>query len=544
MLETRRPLATGTGKTLIFSGYPLTNASEQSGMIGITQSANLWVDLVYSQGLRRIDPRGLPSALLAQHGTSIALEFLDQPFRLELRVENAPRQYSADSSTILTLDADQVRNETTIDVQRVRGRLFEIEIGVSPELKAVTAGPAELIESTTPPAHEPAAGAPPAQAERTLKLRLTAQGRDQKSLSLKLAGRQDAPTSGEARLGLFTPRGAVSNEASFSLYTGRDLTVESLDETLFNDAPRDASTVDGKLTANVFGAAAPPSLRLRSNRNPSVLKVRLEHHPLAVTHETKVSARVDRLGVDVGQQSAVQVRYGAVRSLIVRIPSKASSRWTVSAKEAISRENLGATKDGARRFRLTFDRPIVDASTLAFRFRIPLGRSLESAEPTPFKIPWIQIEEGTAGDSAFDLTPDPDVKLTLNDPSWVRVQDDDSDHPETASSLHLHLIPGATAPNGLNVAAELVESVSLPRLIVSRALLAATLGFDDDLRVHAWYALDAHPESLSLSLPEGARWIRGASTVAPSTRSSPRTRRKLPVQPASRIARPIGRRRA
>ena len=62
--------------------------------------------------------------------------------------------YRADSSTKLTLDADQVRNETTIDVQRVRGRLFEIEIGVAPELKAVTAGPAELIESTTPPAQE------------------------------------------------------------------------------------------------------------------------------------------------------------------------------------------------------------------------------------------------------------------------------------------------------------------------------------------------------------------------------------------------------
>ncbi len=506
VMETRRPLSKGAGKTLIFSGYPLTNASEQSGMIAITQSENLWVDLVHIQGLRRIDPRGLPSALLAQPGTSIALQFLDQPFRLELGVEDAPPLYRADSTTKLTFEADQVRNETTIDVQRVRGRLFEIEIGVSPELKVPTAGPADLIESTTPTARNGAAGAPPAHSERILKLRLTALGRDQKSLSLKLVGLQDAPTSGEARLGLFTPRGAVSTTASFSLYTGRDLTVESLDEPLFHAAPREASTVDGKPLSDVFGVAEPPSLRLQSTRNPSALKVRLEHHPLGITHETKVSAQVDRLGVEVRQESAVQVRFGAVRSLIVRVPPRASSRWTVSAKEAITRESLGAAKDGARRFRLTFDRPIVDASTLAFRYRLPLGRSLDSAEPTSFAIPAFQIEEGTAGDCVFDLTPDPNVTLTTSDPSWSRVQD--ADLPGTASTLRFRLIPGATAPNGLNVAAELVESVPLPRLVVSRALLAATLGFDDDLRVHAWYALDAHPASLSLSLPEGARWIR------------------------------------
>ena len=509
VLETRRPLSTGAGKTVTFSGYPLTNASEQSGMIAITQSENLWVDLIHAQGLRRIDPRGLPSALLAQPGTSIALQFLDQPFRLELGVEDAPPLYRADSSTKLTLDADQVRNETTINVQRVRGRLFEIEIGVAPELKAPTAGPAELIESATPMARDGAAAGLPARSERILKLRLTALGRDQKSLSLKLVGRQDAPTSGEARLGLFTPRGAVSTSAAFSLYTGRDLTVESLDEPLFNEAPRDDGKAEGELFASVFGSAAsPPSLRLRSTRNPGVLKVRLEHHPLEITHETKVSAQIDRLGVDVRQESAVRVRYGAVRSLIVKVPAKTASSWTLSSKEAIPREDLGAAPDGARRFRLTFDRPIVGTSTLAFRYRLPLGRSLGSAEPTSFPISWIQIEEGTAGDCVFDLTPDPNVKLTMNDPSWSRAQDADADLPGTASTLRYRLIPGATAPKGLNVSAELVESVSLPRLVVSRALLAATLGFDDDLRVHAWYALDAHPASLSLSLPEGARWIR------------------------------------
>jgi len=511
VLETRRPLPAGAGKTLVFSGHPLTNAGEQSGMIAVTQGANLWVNLESAQGLRRIDPRDLPSALLAQPGTSIALQFVDQPFRLALGIKDAPPLYRADSTTKLTLDADTVRNETTIDVQRVLGQLFEIEIGVAPELKLVSAGPPELIESRTPP-QEQGAGPSTAQSDRILKLRLTALGRDQKSLSLKLVGRQDDPGSGDARLGLFTPRGAVSTSAVFELYGGRDLTIESLDEALFDDSTRDPSATDVKIEArlaNVFGGAAPPSLRLRSNRNPSVLKVRLQRHSREITHETRVAARVDRLGVDLRQESTVRVRYGSIPSLVVKVPPKVSSRWEVMLKERVPREDLGPTEDGSRRFRLKFERPITDSATLTFQqYRLPLGKSLDPATPTPIQIPWIQIEEGTSTGCSVEMSSDPDVKVAANDPSWTRAEDDVLDRPDAAADVRRRLIPGAASPNGLSVSAELVESVELPRLIASRALIAATLGFEDDLRIRAWYALDTPPRSLALTLPEGARWIR------------------------------------
>jgi hypothetical protein len=99
------------------------------------------------------------------------------------------------------------------------------------------------------------------------------------------------------------------------------------------------------------------------------------------------------------------------------------------------------------------------------------------------------------------------VKVAADDPSWTRAEDDGLDRAD-AADLRRRLIPGAAAPNGLSVSAELVKSVALPRVIASRALIAASLGFDGDLRVRAWYALDTHPRSLALSLPEGARWIR------------------------------------
>jgi hypothetical protein len=101
------------------------------------------------------------------------------------------------------------------------------------------------------------------------------------------------------------------------------------------------------------------------------------------------------------------------------------------------------------------------------------------------------------------------------------------------------LIPGASAPRGLNVTAERIESVALPRLIVSRALLASTLGADEDLRVRVWYAVDAHPEALVLSLPEGARWIRAlvdgrvVEQIEPEADGA-RYRFDLPAEPSGR----------
>ena len=62
-METRRTLAAGSAGTYSFAGFPLVHAKEQSGAIGITQSANLWVSVTAAHGLRRIDPRELPPKL-------------------------------------------------------------------------------------------------------------------------------------------------------------------------------------------------------------------------------------------------------------------------------------------------------------------------------------------------------------------------------------------------------------------------------------------------------------------------------------------------
>ena len=63
VMETRRTFPPNAPKTYAFSGFPLSNAVEQSGAIGITQSANLWINVTTAQGLHRIDPRELPTEL-------------------------------------------------------------------------------------------------------------------------------------------------------------------------------------------------------------------------------------------------------------------------------------------------------------------------------------------------------------------------------------------------------------------------------------------------------------------------------------------------
>ncbi len=74
VMETRRAFPIAAPRTYAFSGFPLGNAAEQSGAIGITQAANLWVQVKAAQGLHRIDPRELPTELRAaghHHGLPV-----------------------------------------------------------------------------------------------------------------------------------------------------------------------------------------------------------------------------------------------------------------------------------------------------------------------------------------------------------------------------------------------------------------------------------------------------------------------------------------
>ncbi|AMV37127.1 hypothetical protein [Planctomyces sp. SH-PL62] len=501
VLETRRP-ASGT-RLLNFSGYPLTDAGEQSGFLGVTHGPNLFVNVAKSQGLRRIDPRDLPTALKARPGTTLALQFLEQPFALAIGVEDAPPLFSTEAVAELSLDPEVVRNETTLEVRRVRGTLFEVEVAVPADMKVVSVGPPDLVEAATPPQPDAAAAAAdPADAERILKIRLTSQARDRPAFSLKLSGRQPAPGPGDVRLGLFAARGAVSTNAAFVVRAGRDVSLEPRDATLVKETAAEPPPPPPGAEADL----RPPGLRLRTGRNPATLDLRLERRPLAVRRETRLTARVSRRTVEVRQETTLRVRHGALPYLDVVVPVGVSARWEASdEKQPIRTEDLEDARSGARRSRLHFQRPVVDAAVLTFQYRIPLGRSLDPASPTPLRIPWIEPEEGTPGGCVVELSTEPDVQVAVDDPAWAEIDEPSPPGPRTGRAYRLDRDDQS---EGLAVAARLVETVVLPPTVASRALIRSTLEPEGDLRVRAWYAVDSHPAWLSVALPEGARWLR------------------------------------
>ena len=149
VLKTRRPFSISAPRRISFTGFPLTNAREQSGFIGITQSPNIWVSPVTSRGLRRIDTSFLPKILRERPATIMAFEFLDQPFLLDLGVDPAPPLVRAETKALFRVDSDQARSETTIELQWVRGRLFEVELGVAAGLQVDSVGPPDVVESSS-----------------------------------------------------------------------------------------------------------------------------------------------------------------------------------------------------------------------------------------------------------------------------------------------------------------------------------------------------------------------------------------------------------
>ena len=99
LLDTRRTFPPAAPRRFAFTGFPLTNAGEQSGAIAVILASNLWIDVKAAHGLRRIDPRFLPPALRLHPATSMAFQFLDQSYSLDLRIEPSPPLYRSETRT-------------------------------------------------------------------------------------------------------------------------------------------------------------------------------------------------------------------------------------------------------------------------------------------------------------------------------------------------------------------------------------------------------------------------------------------------------------
>ncbi len=547
VMQTRRSYARGAGHRIEFVGFPIVHARQQSGAIGVTQSSDLWVAPVSARGLRRIVPTFLPKELAERPGTSLAFEFLDQPFGLGLDVEASPPLVRSRSRTAFRLGADRARSETTIELQWVRGRPFEVELALGPGLEVVSVGPPAVVEAWNPTGGVTGAGTAAAGVDaRGLTIRLSPAVRDQSQVTLQLEGFQRLPREGPLKLGLFAPDETTAVSASFAISADRGLSVE-----LDDDAARSGRSIGfapvvpdagpGRSTAAAGVGAGGPALSLEAGGSPRTLPIRLARHARTLRQESIVSADVSRRSIDLLQKATFTVRHGTLAALVVRVPPAIVGRWKLRDREVVDQDHLGRDPDGALRYRLLFDRPIPDRATLEFEARMPIDPTLD-ATGREVSVPWITFPEAVDGPTRVELTPRLGVVLREPDPSWTRATAADAPA-SSGGSAGLTYVEG---PDGkgrpFRIQAAAMEPVPMPALLVPRLLIRSGVGFDDTSRYRAWYWVETHGPTFPFSLPEGARIIaarvggRAAERVdlEGNRDAKKRYRLRLPADAASR----------
>ena len=547
VMQTRRSYARGPGRRIEFVGFPIVHARQQSGAIGVTQSANLWVAPASARGLRRIVPIFLPKELAERPGTSLAFEFLDQPFSLGLDVDASPPLVRSRSRTSFRLGADRARSETTIELQWVRGRPFEVELALGPGLEVVSVGPPSVVEAWNPTGGPSGAGPTTAAVEpRGLTIRLSPAVRDQSQVTLQLEGLQRLPREGPVKLGLFAPDETTAVSASFSIAADRGLTAELDDEATrsgrgvgFVPVVPDVGRVRSIPAAGV--EAVGPALSVEAVGSPRTVPIRLARHARTLRQESIVSAEVSRRSIDLLQKATFTVRHGTLAALLIRVPPAIVGRWKLRDRDVVDQEPLGRDPDGSMRYRLHFDRPIPDRATLEFDCQFPIDPILD-ASGREVEVPWITFPEAAEGPTRVELTPKLGIVFGDADPSWTRAAAAGPAGSGGGAAGRTYVEGPAGKGRPLRFRAMAMDAVRMPVLLVPRLLIRSSIGFDDTTRYRAWYWVETHGPAFPFSLPAGARIIavrvggRAAEQVdLEGTRDgTPLYRLRLPADAASR----------
>jgi hypothetical protein len=514
-LQTRRAVPPGLPGRFESTGFSLAHAVEQSGAIGITPSASVWVNPTVTQGLRRIDPGELPKEMRQRPGIGLAFQFVDQPFRLGLEVEEAPPLFRTETTSRVNLDADLARTETSIAVQQVRGRLFDLEVEVPAGLELGTVDPRELVEAVIP---VPGAGsASKGQAAgQVVKLHLSAAARDQHSLSLRLVGQQRIGSEGEVRIGLFSVRGGVAAGAAVTISGGREASFELLEDWAAARQPPGSGEfrVQRLPAASDSGRTSEraPTLVIRSQRSPTTVRGRLLRHTRTLVSQSSVEAQVLPQGIEVSQEMTIRVRHGTISTLNVRVPLGPNQPWQAfQGKELVRREELPGEPGEGSRYRLEFNPPVVDSTTLMFKFRLPLSQPPAPGTEGQGAVVWVALEEGSSELTSVSLGAAPDLRTTVRDPAWAEVHDD-SDPGATAmlAGRYRPVDPGTGAGKvgRFPFSVREMEHLSLPPVVVPRALLRSVLDGEHQSRTRAWFWVESHASEFAFRLPSGSRWIR------------------------------------
>ena len=457
VMRTRRTYSRAAALRIAFGGFPLTHAREQSGAIGVTQSPNLWISPAMSRGLRRIETGGLPPDLRERPSTRLAFEFVDQRFLLQLDVEASPPLLRSQSQTAFRIDADHARSEANIELQWVRGQLFEVELDIGPGLEVVSVGPNEVVEGWSLSGEfDPRLGGS-AHRGGVLKIGLTSRGARTDEGELQLKGYQRIPRDGPVKLGLFAPDASTAVAASYTLSADRSLSVELDDDTGQVDrAGGDASGRRSNPASLDRPASSPGESRragtplLLAGQSGPLVRCRSGSRDTPVRSLSRPSLRRG-LATDGGRapgRPPFTVRHGASTRWRSASPRDRRIIGSCSTARSWTGSRLGREADGTRHL------PLILRSAGARQ-----GRTFTSATACrspristrpgrgTWPCPGSHSQEAVAGPVRLELAMAPGILFQGNDPAWIPVAENGpADRGNPTGTLAFTSSPGPAGP--------------------------------------------------------------------------------------------------
>jgi hypothetical protein len=511
VMTTRRIIAPAASTVIAFGGFPLTNAKEQSGAIGVSQAGNLWVGGTAGRGLRRIDPRTeLPPDLRGRPATSLAYVFADQPFELGLRIDSSPPLVRTETRTTVTLENTQARLDTWLTYQPAHGRLFDLAIALPERLELESIGPKDVVDAAQRDASA-AGGA------RVLRVRLTPQAQEDDEFTIHLTARQTIDPALPVELALFQPLDATSGGGRIAVLTGNNLTVDVRGDAQPGASPGAFRPVLQEPPADwpwpaerIAAGGAPPALWLRQDGNPPLLPLEIDVHPRTLAVRTSLRVEIERSSLAIEQETECTVHFGTLDSVDVEVPAAVQGHWEPEGSEVVRRIELGTSSRGGPRTRLVLGREVRDKIRLRFRIRLPLLPALESGRPATLEVPWIRVVDARPMPIQVGLASEPGVELAPPEEGWTRAGDDDAtglagdaDHP-----ARFGLISESVDPPPLRLRATAHPLEALPTVLASRLWLRTVQGVDYELQNTAVYVVEIHESPFTFALPPGAVLVR------------------------------------
>jgi len=516
VFSTRRAIPASESAAVSFRGFAFSRAKDQSGAIALFPGVNLWANFQLGHGVLQINASEMPADLRARPGTPLAFQFLDQPFEIKLSIESSPPLANAETRTVLRLGPDVVNQETWVDLQLIRGRLFDIQIAIPDGLQLTACGPAALIEPANQSNNaslERSVGE--ANATKILKIRLTPQAMDQKKITIKLEGYQRYKPAEITRIGLLQPRNMIEISSRFAIVASRDLSVEAGEEITSSE-----SDVEHRFTTEESptdwpwpgtSAETKPSRFLTSQGLPRVLPLRITRNPRTMTQDVSISVRLTRGGALVQQQTDCEVRHGAARTVEVVVPAGIGEDWEAFAPDGMKREEIERFKDGERRFRLILPNSAAERFTLRFRYPIVFGSELDAKTRVQATVPWIEVGSAAVRGVQVEFSCDAGVHVVSKSPGWSSLNPDrtaDASRGTTKISSIYRLDQPNASNTPFHLTAWASEQARLPRTLSPRMVIRTTYGFDRLLHSSAWILIEKHANPLAFELPIASRLIK------------------------------------